>query len=64
VSATGRLACGIFAGRHDAGCVWRPGAGWGGDGDLPGWVRVMRDQILAGPPGLLLCGLAAVMLWV
>ena len=41
-----------------------PGAGWGGDGDLPGWVRVMRDQILAGPPGLLLCGLAAVMLWV
>jgi len=24
---------------------------------------VMRDQILAGPPGWLLCGLAAVMLW-
>jgi len=23
----------------------------GGGGDLPGWVRVMRDQIPAGPPG-------------
>jgi hypothetical protein len=22
-----------------------------GGGDLPGWVRVMRDQIPAGPPG-------------
>jgi hypothetical protein len=43
--------------------MWRPGTGWGGGGDLPGWVRVMRDQIPAGLSGLLLCGLAAVMLW-
>ena len=33
------------------------------DKKLPGWVRVMRDQIPPGPPGQLLCGLAAVMLW-
>ena len=36
---------------------------WQGN-DLPGRVRVMRDQIPAGPSGWLLCGLRAVMLWV